>query len=228
MRLLIVLAGLILVVGVAAQSGADTYTTHTSTGIGGGTIEQRWVVTYPYQRPDGNVSHVSVTVDSVTAASSSYALSIETTALTGCAVEGTPVTTGTTLGATLRAQLNLTADDCHGTFRFLLTSGTAQARVSARIAILAPDQTMDAGDSWSQMISKFAFLFWLAYFVLSRLIRAPWVPWASIMRIIADLVGFGLLKLPDLPADQFARLATATYAVLILDLFQLMRAPGDD
>ena len=225
MRALLPLAGLLVVaVAASAQGGADTYTTHTPATVG--TIEQRWTVSYPYQRPDGNRSNLAVTVDSVSAASSPYALSIEQTALTGCFMEGTPVTTGTTLGATLRVQLNLTAADCHGTVRFLLTTGTAQARVNARLAILAPDQDIETGAG--QLVAKFAFLFWLAYFVLSRLIRSPWVPWASIMRIIADLVGFGLLKLPDLPANQFARLAVATYAVLILDLFQLLRAPGDE
>ena len=207
------LLGALLSFAVAVQAATnDTYTTHMSSGGLGGTVEQRWTVGQPEQRPDGNLAIVAVNVDSVTAASAPYALNVETSTLTGCTAGTFATSTGTTMGIVGRLDLNLVGADCHGSVRFLLTSGSNTARVTARISILSPDSSVK-DPNWLQNVSQFAFLLWLIYFVASRLIRN------ITMQLLSGLVGMGIIALP-ISESQFLLLATAQFIVLGYDSFR--------
>lgn len=198
----------------ADNQGVDNYTTHTQTGVGQ-VQTQTWTVVQPTQRPEGTVAHIGVTI--ATATAGSWTIAIEASALEGCTIV-TPITTSTSsFGGTARIQLTLTGDDCHGTIRLTGTSGSMVAKINAKVSILT-----SSDDDLSE-VSRFAYGFAAIYFVITRFIRGPY---ASILRLIFDVVGFGLLQLPDLPPQQYARIASALYAVLAIDALQLLRS-GD-
>lgn len=68
---------------------------------------------------------------------------------------------------------------------------------------------MDLNDA-----TAFAFLVWLAYFVLSRKVRD------TMMRVLASIVGWAILALP-LDQTQWTALAVAQTLVILYDAFSL-------
>lgn len=79
---------------------------------------------------------------------------------------------------------------------------------------LSPEYTADeAKQSWLDTIGQLAWVIWGLYFVATRFVRPP------LLRILVDLVGFGLLALP-IPESQANILFFAPLAATGWDVFR--------
>lgn len=218
MRAAYLLAGLMLVPLVAAEQA-----TYQVDDTGSSGVELRGTMDYPGRKiPIGHL--FEVVIDAAQQGSTPTSTTITAPTVTGCAIVATTPTTAGNDVATLRVQLQMTNRTCtwHGTVTAVGTSGVTSNTVHFAYsgAVVAPT----TADDVLRQVARFAFLFWLAYFVGTRFIRGDY---AVYFRIAADVVAFGLLALP-IQADQFELLATVLVLALVIDLFVVLKRPTGD
>lgn len=195
------------------------YTVDDASGTG---IELRGVMDYPGKPvPVGGL--FELVIDASQSGLAPTSTTIAAPELTGCeVVASTPSTNGNDV-ATLRVQVRMTNQTCswHGSVMAVqagLQPNTLRFDYSGSVVATVLERDVDRLEE----ASRFAFLIWLAYFVLTRFIRGSY---AVYLRVLADAVAMGLLALP-IQADQFELLATAIALVLVVDLVIVLERPN--